>query len=180
MSQHTIANRYAKAMYEFAKEQRIVDDVLSDVTDILQMLDASLELQQLIQLPTMTTARKEVVLTAVLNKAKLSKHTIQFIQLVTRKGRAGLLRMICEAVVQIHKTAQNILEADVLTASELDKKQLKSIRAYLEKRFNKTIELNVNIDPELIGGFQIRVNHQLIDMSVRAQMDQLKQALIAG
>ena len=99
--------------------------------------------------------------------SKVSKQTLQFIRLVTQKGRINLIRMICDAIELIHKSRQNIMDAEIVSAAELKKSQLKNIRTYLERTYDKTIELTVTINPDLIGGFQIRVNHQLIDMSVK-------------
>ena len=57
--------------------------------------------------------------------------------------------------------------------------ELAQLKAVLEKRFDRQLETQVHIDPELIGGVRVVVGDEVLDTSVRARLQQMKAALTA-
>ncbi len=56
---------------------------------------------------------------------------------------------------------------------------LAELAAQLEKRFARKLHLNVQLDPELIGGVRVVVGDEVLDTSVKARLEQMKAALTA-
>jgi len=65
----------------------------------------------------------------------------------------------------------------VRSARDLPKALLERIKKDVERRERKTVELATEVDPSLIGGMQVRLDHRVIDGSVRRHLDDLRQQL---
>ncbi len=103
----------------------------------------------------------------------------------------NLLRTVIEngrlpAMVEIARQAQALLDArsgvsqvQVSSAYALDDAQVADLRATLEKRFNRRLEISVDIDPSLIGGVRAVVGDEVLDTSVKARLERMKIALTA-
>jgi F-type H+-transporting ATPase subunit delta len=57
--------------------------------------------------------------------------------------------------------------------------QLTELRAALEKRFGRKLELTMEVDTSLIGGIRAEVGDEVFDASVQAQLERMKTALTA-
>jgi len=103
----------------------------------------------------------------------------------------NLLRTVIEndrlpAMVEIARQAQALLDArsgvsqaQVSSAYALDDAQVADLRATLEKRFNRRLEISVDIDPSLIGGVRAVVGDEVLDTSIKARLERMKIALTA-
>jgi F-type H+-transporting ATPase subunit delta len=69
------------------------------------------------------------------------------------------------------------LVANVTVAAELSKNQLEKLEQLLAKTYGQEINLNVEIDPSILGGVKVQVSGQIIDGSVAARLNQAKMQL---
>jgi F-type H+-transporting ATPase subunit delta len=74
---------------------------------------------------------------------------------------------------------QNILEGELISAVPLEKKQFEAIKKRLEEMLGQTVVLQPKIQPEIIGGFVVRVEDMVIDNSIRLQLQKLREKLVA-
>ncbi len=75
--------------------------------------------------------------------------------------------------------AEGTLEATITSAQELSQAQLDELVAGLKARFNRTVNVQVAVDPELIGGAVIAIGDQVIDGSVKGRLQRMSFALQA-
>ena len=71
------------------------------------------------------------------------------------------------------------IEADVISATELNEKQQAEISGALEKRLARKVKLNCSVDPTLIAGVKIKAGDTVIDGSVKSKLNRLTDALQA-
>ena len=92
-----------------------------------------------------------------------------------------VLGRICkEGVLGALKNAQGgTSDAVVGSAFPIDAGALADLKATLEKRFGRKLNLSVEVQPELIGGIRVVVGDEVLDTSVRARLEQMKVALTA-
>jgi F-type H+-transporting ATPase subunit delta len=100
-----------------------------------------------------------------------------FIEMVVAMGRVESLPAIVEAFQGLVDEAQQRLRVVVRAAHPLPGALLQRLRATLESREAKTIELTTEVTPALLGGLQVQLGHRLIDGSVQRQVDELRQQL---
>ena len=100
-----------------------------------------------------------------------------FIRLLAENNRINLLPEIATLYRQYRAEAEGTIDAEVVSASEVNEAQLASISAALKRRLGKEVRLVSRTDPALIGGAVIRAGDLVIDGSVRGRLDKLSTAL---
>lgn len=178
MAVDPVAGRYAQALFETAKAGGRLDEALEQMQELAQRLVQMPDLRQFMLNPDVDLPQKLSVLDRALQGAwqPLVK---ALVELVIRAGREEVFGGITEALEALVDEDRGRMRATVRSAHPLEAAQVKRLQAALEQREAKTVELTTEVDPELIGGVQVRLDHRLIDGSVRRQLSDLRQQLAA-
>jgi F-type H+-transporting ATPase subunit delta len=99
--------------------------------------------------------------------------------MVLENGRLSAMSEIAAQFQALVDAETGISQARVDSAFPLDDAQLAELRATMERRFGRKLEMTVAIDPELIGGVRVAVGDEVLDTSIRARLEQMKAALVA-
>ncbi len=173
-----VAKRYTKAIFQLAQEQNILEKIEKDFDLLRDLVQQSKEFDQFLANPLITEDKKIEVLAELVGK-KVEVLTFNFLRLLANKRRLRVLPAILEQFRQMMLTYRNIVEGELISAVELEKEQVEAIKAHLEKTLGKNVKLYSKIQPEIIGGFVIRVQDVVIDNSIRLQLNKLREKLIA-
>lgn len=177
MADQRVAARYAKSLLDLSKEQGTLETVKQDMDLLSKTVAASRELRLLLRNPIVKHDKKLAILTAIF-KGKVSDLTLRFFTILTQKNReAALESMGVEFQVQ-YNAMQGIQMAQVTSATPLTP----ASRAELEKLVTRQtgltqVKLTEQVDPDLIGGFVLRVGDQQIDDSVRTSLRKMRISL---
>ena len=171
-----VASRYAKALLGLASERGELKAVESDINTLSSLVDSSKEFELLLVSPVVKPDQKKAVLNALL-KDKLSEVTFMFIILLVSKGREGAIASIVEEAKSQLRAMNNIQAATVKTASPLDDDSRAKILAQVAKLHNGEVELKEIVDPEILGGFVLRLDDKEIDASIKRQLNTLGRKL---
>lgn len=171
-----VASRYAKALLGLASERGELKAVEYDINTLSSLVDSSKEFELLLVSPVVKPDQKKAVLTALL-KDKLSEVTFMFIILLVSKGREGAIASIVEEAKSQLRAMNNIQAATVKTASPLDDDSRAKILAQVAKLHNGEVELKEIVDPEILGGFVLRLDDKEIDASIKRQLNTLGRKL---
>ena len=180
MSVETIARRYGTALADVVLKTGETEMVKSELKTWEQMIASSGDLRNAFGNPSIAHISKERVLESLISKTNPSKTTANFLRIVVRNGRLTELSEIndkFEAVLE--ERGGNVL-AEVTSARELSEDQKRELRSNLEKLTGKHVHLNFGIDPSLIGGVVTRVGSTVYDGSVKSQLENLKEQMIAS
>lgn len=161
-----LASRYAKSLLSLAMEQNILQNVYGDMKYILDICKASREFDNLLRSPIIKTDRKKAIIRAV-TQDKITKLTSVFIDLLNVKGREANLAEIAQAFIGLY-TEMNDIHHVVLTTAIPVSDQLKNEiaeRLHTEAGLGK-VELESKVREELIGGFILEYNNNLVDASI--------------
>src|SRR5690606_6417550 len=135
---------------------------------------SSRELAQFLSSPVLDSRRKNTIAKELFKG--FSPATQNFIKLVIDQRREGLLKQIATQFNQIYDHSNNVRTAEVISASELNDELVQEIlnkaKSAMGENFSYKIESKVN--PDLIGGFILRVGDKQIDSTVRARLNKLK------
>lgn len=174
-----VSSRYAKALFEVAKENNAIDIVRNDLTYIESLIKASKELKLILKSPIINKSKKKEVLDALL-KGKISDLTYKFIILLADKQRETLLFDIVGQYEIIYNNEKNIQLVQITTANEINDSLKNKIINQLAEWTGKLIKANFNINKEVKGGIMIRINDLVLDATISNQLNQLRQELISG
>lgn len=175
----TIARPYAEAVFGVARAD---SNGLGAWADLLQ------EMAQVVSHPEVQVALTEPKLDAPgraelvrgLLKSTLSDAAVNFLTLLAENDRLPLLPEIASQFNQLKNRQEGSAEALIETAFQLTEAQLAELVAGLEKKFNIKLKPDVRVDASLIGGVRVTVGDQVLDTSVRAQLERLRDALVAN
>ncbi|MBI4003416.1 MAG: F0F1 ATP synthase subunit delta [Candidatus Omnitrophica bacterium] len=176
MALDPIASRYAQALFETAKAQGQVDPTHEQLALLGRLMSQEPELQAFLINPDVEPQQKLEVLDRAL-QGSWSELVRSFLLLVLSFGRSESLLAIIEAFQAAVDEDAGRLRVVVRSASGLPHALLERIKKDVERRERKTVELATEVDPSLIGGVQLRLDHRVIDGSVRRQLDDLRQQL---
>ncbi len=176
MADDPIATRYAQALFETAKQEGQLEETLTQLTFIGRLLDGEPDLRAFLLNPDVEPDDTIGVLDRAL-KGGWSELVQSFVRMVISLGRADYLQQIAAAFQAIVDEEQGRLRAVARSARPLPEALLARLRTTLAQHERKEIELATELDPALLGGVQIRLDHRLIDGSIRRQLDDLHQRL---
>ena len=100
-----------------------------------------------------------------------------FLALLADNGRLALLPEIAGLYEELRAEAERVVKAKVTSATELPAGELESIKAALQKRFGRAVEMETAVDASLIGGAVIDAGDVVIDGSLRGKLSRLQAAL---
>lgn len=172
-----VADRYANALMQLAREKGKVEEVKNDMQLLLSVAKNSHELGLMLKSPVIKTDKKQQVLDAIF-KGKLSEMSMSFVRLIASKRRESVLVDIAKAYTEQYKRDKNIFTAVVTSASGLDDKTRQKMLEMIRTQMNGEVELIEKIDKETIGGFVLRIGDKQIDKSVARQLSNLKKELV--
>lgn len=172
-----IAERYAAALFDLAEQGKALDPVADDLRALSSALDASDDLRRLAASPIISRADQRKAMMAVLDKMGASELTSKFIGYVAMNRRLGALKAISRAFLERLASHRGEVTADVVSARDLTKAQVKAVEDALKEALGGKVAVNLSVDPELIGGLVVKVGSRMIDTSVKTQLQKLKLAM---
>jgi len=169
MSEFKVASRYAKSLIDLSIEQDNLDVVKQDMEQFIAVLRANKELQAVLKNPIMKQDKKHNILHALF-KDKIHPSILAFFDIMVRKGRSGILYGTAQEFVREYNEYKGIVKATVTSPTELSSENIESLRAILTEETKAAIILENVIDPELIGGFVVKVGDKQIDTSIAGRL----------
>lgn len=173
------ARRYATALLELAKERDEVEGILEDIQFIHNTLEDSRELVVFLKSPIIKYDDKIEALETLFFD-DLKEPTKLFVKLLAKKDRINLLDEITQAFVEKYKEYAGIITVDVKVAQELDEDQKESLHKELENKTQKTVDMEVSVNEDLIGGMAIRISDTVIDGTVKHKLEELEESLLSA
>jgi F-type H+-transporting ATPase subunit delta len=173
-----MAGRYATALFELALENKAVDAVKKDLDQFDALIAGSTDLSRLVRSPVFDADEQLKALSAVLAKAGIGGLAANFLRVITTNRRLFAVRDMIRgyrALVARHKgeVMAHVTVAEKLSDTHLDalKSALKSVTS------GKDIDLDVKIDPAIIGGLIVKVGSRMVDSSLRTKLNSIKLAM---
>ena len=179
MSNRAIARRYASALFAEASSSDSVDRVDEDVELVIQTVSHSRDLKLLFTSPIVSTAKKEAVIRRLF-ESHVSELVLSFLVLVNRKRREAMVEDILVSYRSLRLEQQGIVEATARLAFAITESEVLDLQKSIAKTVGSEVELEVEEDPELIGGIIVKIGDQVFDGSLKRQLTMLGRRLQGG
>ena len=174
MRESLAGNRYEKSLIGLSIEKKELDTVYNDMVLISETVENSKDLDLLLKSPVVKTDKKQEILSSIFGK-ETSELTKQFLLLISSRNREAIIGDIAGAFVRQYKVIKKIIVTEVTSAIKLESAQKKKILQLLNTNESSSVEVIEKINPEIIGGFIVRVDDKQIDASISRKLDDLKQ-----
>ena len=173
-----MAGRYATALFELALEEKAVDAVKADLEKFEQLVAGSPDLLRLVRSPVFGAEEQTKALVAVLDKAGLKGLAANFLKVVASNRRLFAAREMVRAFRALAAKHKGEVTAHVTVAEALNDKNLDALKGALKSvTGGKDIDMDVKVDPAIIGGLIVKVGSRMVDSSLRTKLNSIKIAM---
>lgn len=180
MKNLAVSRRYAKALILIGQEDGQAEQYNQELDSIAELFDTQEGFEKALTNPLYNKNERKKVLEAVLAATDLSNVMKSFLTLLFDKGRIGFLREIASYYKELADELKGIAKASIISATGLSSDAVDNIKEALSKRTGKTIVLNIEQDPSLIGGVVTKIGDLVLDGSVRTQLMNMRETLKKG
>ena len=179
MSLRTSANRYAKALFDVALQEKAdLAKVDQDLQAVVEMMKASPELARASGFSSTTEAQRQALMESVSKAMALSAPVMKTLVLLAKTGKLELIPHLATAYQERLLAHQNIVRAEVTSAAPLSPEKTRALAESLSKVTGKKVEITATVDPALLGGVVARIGSTVYDGSVKTQLAQMRQELV--
>ena len=178
MIEGSISQRWARALLQLAQEDKKLEEIRTQLNAFagLLKLDGG-KLAEVLESPSFSHREKVAIATELAQAINALPTVKNFLALAMEKDRGRYLSAIIQQFNVLADELTGILKAELIVAEALPSAVEERIRVALEKVTKKKIELNVKVDPELMGGAIVRLGSLVVDGSLRAQLEGLTREL---
>jgi F-type H+-transporting ATPase subunit delta len=160
-----------------AKSKDLTDRFGVEITELLRILEESPDLRQFLASPVYPAEQKREVVRRAFDR-EVHPYLFNFLMLLVDRQRILFLQEIGEAYQALLRELKQIVLADVTAAIELTPEQQQMVIDRVKAMTNaRDVELQVRIDPDIVGGVIIKVGSQVLDASLRGQLRRIGIAL---
>jgi F-type H+-transporting ATPase subunit delta len=167
-----IAEVYARALFEVAKENDVLDTVRDELNEFSEALEQDPELRLFFYSPYFSSEEKAEGVEKVVNDG--DERTVNFLKLLAERHRMPVLPRIKRTLDGLWAEENQLLSVSVTSAIDLDDELVKGIGKRIEEQTGRRVELSSNVDPEVLGGLVLRVGNMVLDASIRNRLDQVR------
>jgi F-type H+-transporting ATPase subunit delta len=172
-----MAGRYATALFDLAREGNAIDAVKGDLDRFDAMIAESPDLSRLVRSPVFSADQQLQALAAVLDKAGIGGLAAKFLKLVVSNRRLFAVRDMIKAYRKLVADHKGEATAEVTVAEELKGDHLDALRSALKSVSGKDVDLNVKVDPSIIGGLVVKLGSRMVDTSLRTKLNAIRHAM---
>jgi len=170
--------RYANALFELSVERGLTSDYLEQAAFISSAL-AGDECQRIIRHPRISMAQKYAFLDGAF-AGRIHDDLLGFMRLTVTKNREEFLAPAMDTLVEMIRRHHNFTTAKVVSAVELTPEQKNQLKVVLMRKIGKQVELNIEVDPSLMGGFRLHVDGYIFDRTVKRLLKDMKENIGKG
>lgn len=174
MSIARIASRYAKSLFDLAKNEGKLDRVHQDILYVRQVAELP-DFSSVMKNPLISEEKKEGIFNAVF-KEKVDKLTLNTLMIMAEHNREAYLLDVCRTFHLMYNEETHVSSVVITTAVEMSKSMIDNIlEGFKAKGLIETaVELKTKIDPAILGGFILQFKDQVYNASVAYKLDQLR------
>jgi F-type H+-transporting ATPase subunit delta len=170
--------RYAQALFSLASEENRVAGVREELRRLAALLEASPQLSDVLLQPLYPAAERRRVLEGVAEKLGASSLLRRFYSYLIDQRRLVAFAEIESEFVRLADEAAGKKKARVRSAQPLTAEQQARLARALAARVGTSVELEVEVDPALVGGLVAQIGDTVYDGSLRTQLTQLRSTLL--
>jgi F-type H+-transporting ATPase subunit delta len=167
-----VAEVYARALFDAAKENGVVDPVHDQLGQFAQALNDNRDLAVFFFSPYFSTEEKKDALKRAITGAE--PIFMNFLEALVERHRMPAIFGIRARYEELWDDEHKLLPVQVTSAVKLDEATVRSIGDRIGQQTGREVELSSEVDPDILGGIVLRVGNFILDASIRNRLEQLR------
>lgn len=172
MNTGLISIRYAKALFLFAKKENALEQVYQSAKLLSTIFETMPQLHSVLDNPFVAKEEKQKLIQNAAGKNR-GKTFDKFTDMIIKNGREHKIQEIAYKFIEIYRKDQQILHGKLITAVPISSLVEQDLKALVKQE--GILELEQIINPNILGGFILEVEHKRWDASISNQLNKIKQ-----
>jgi len=170
-----MTGRYAQALYDLAWDQKATEKVSADLRDFGNVVGLNTDLQRLVRSPIFTAEQQVAALDGILNRMGIAGLAASFVKLVASKRRLFAIESMIADYQKLNDAAKGVARAKVTVAAPLSPAHLETLKSALaDISGGKSVDVDVKVDPALVGGLVVQLGSRMVDGSLRSKLNAIR------
>lgn len=180
MNDGLIPRRYAKALLKFAQEKGEDKRVYALMQTLSDSFAAQPGLSKAVTNPFVPVADKTKLLMTASGATANDSVFADFIKLLIINNRIDQMRSVALAYLELYRKANNIFLVEITSAAPMGEREMKRLKDIIAAHVgDATVEYVTAVDPDLIGGFVVKIDSERLDASIKNELKQLRLKLLS-
>jgi F-type H+-transporting ATPase subunit delta len=173
-----LAQVYARALFQVAREQGKLDELREQLGQFADALAQNRELALFFFSPYFSSAEKQQSLGGLLQGA--DEILINFLALLIENHRMPVIFRVKDEYERLWDEENKTLPVEITSAIALDEATTESLGRTIGERAGRKVALAARVDPNILGGVVVRVGNSILDASIRNRLEQLRRQVAPG
>jgi len=171
-----VATKYAHALFLAAKEKGLIDEAYEQFTDLKTFITSDATLLNFLNAPEVPEEHKLALVRNVFS-SRIEQLFVEFLVVLVDKHRIAFLPDVIDEFTRLVEAEKGIGRATVITATPLNETDRNNLAVKLATKTGLKIELEEKVNRDILGGMIVILHNEIIDGSVRRDLDLLKEQL---
>lgn len=174
-----VAKRWAHALVELALEDEGIskEDILDDIKEVAENINASEELRNVINNPSVSTEEKQIVICKLFEN-KVMPIVYNFLYVLNLRKRLSIIADIADEFEKELEKIKNIVRVNVTSAIDINDDKKNDIKTKISEKLNKDVLVDWNVDSDIIAGLIFNINDTVVDNSIKHKLDDLTKKIM--
>jgi len=172
------AERYARALFEVAKESSELDKVETTIIEFLKIYNSSPEFVNFIKNPTESNKDQIEAFNIISQKLNFSKNLNNFFFLLIKKRRIFYVKKIIKNFINLCSRNRGEFKASLVSSKKLSEEQLKEISLQFSESMGSKIKFDYSVDESLVGGIKIQLGSLMVDTSIKNKLKKYEKLMV--
>jgi F-type H+-transporting ATPase subunit delta len=174
MKNPTLVKRYVEGLAAALPSLAEYETVRGQLAGFADLVASREDLRFALIRPFLNASRKAVLVKALLDQMKADAKAARFLDLLLRHGRMEILPRVLEDLPAAWRAAHGVPTFDVRSVVPLTPAQRSGLEAELERLEGRAVHCEYGLDACLVGGLTVRKGNRVFDVSLKGQLDRLK------
>ena len=176
-----VSKKWAKALIELASEDEnlSLEEVLSDFKSVAETIEASEELSNVINNPSISTEEKQIVI-CKLFQDKIKPIVYNFLFVLNLKKRMDIIGDILIEFEKEMEDLKNIVRVDITSAIDLSEDRKANIKERIAEKLHRDVKVSWGVDEDIIAGLIFNIDDTVVDNSIRHKLDTISSIITRG
>lgn len=171
------AVQYATALLQLTEASGEAEEVFKNLASVCKAFEEDPEITVLFKHPAISAPQKKKFLDEFGNG--MDKLSLRLLHILCERRKMNLLPLIVAEFKQLLLAKHNIMQGTLYTAETIDDGAVDKIKERLRNKLGKRVDLTVQVDKSLIGGYVLRIGDQVIDGSLKGRLQSIEKALLS-
>lgn len=171
-----VAQKYARAIFASSKDKNLLDKVFGDLNDLNKYILSEKSLMEFLNSPNVFIDNKITLIREVFTN-RVERLVVEFLVVLVEKKRIGFLADIIDEYVRLVEADQGVGRVTAITAVPMNDNEIADLKSKLQIKTSLKIKLEEKVDKSIIGGMIVVMYNEIIDGSVKYQLEQVSDQL---